>query len=103
MKRQTSTRRMMRHRDAKAASVITAHAIRVSNGEDVEMFSTHPHWRMRVVGSVLESAIDADQLSIVMACRRLIDAHHKGWNRHARARDWNDALDVYDNIVMAES
>ena len=64
------------------------------------MFANHPHWRMRVIGAVLESAVDADQPAVVMSCRRLIDAHHKGWHRHAKQKDWQLVQFVYDEIVQ---
>lgn len=45
--------------------------------------------RMEIVWRVLERAIDAEDMDVIEACRRLIIANRLGWRRYTTATDWN--------------
>lgn len=44
--------------------------------------------RMHLVWAVLERAQDAQDASVIAACRRLIVANRKGWRTYASPDDW---------------
>ena len=48
--------------------------------------------RMQIVWEVLPAAKDADDVAVIGACRRLINADRIGWRKHANAADYRLVL-----------
>lgn len=48
--------------------------------------------RMQIVWQVLEAAKDAGDDLVIAACRRLINADHIGWRKHANPADYRLVL-----------
>lgn len=60
---------------------------------------------MDIVWRVLARAIDAEDFTVIEACRRLVVANRLGWRRYTNASDWNivlafdDTADIEDEIA----
>jgi hypothetical protein len=52
---------------------------------------------MQIVWDVLPRAIDAEDWTVIEACRRLIVANRLGWRRYTNATDWNIVLSFYES------
>jgi hypothetical protein len=53
---------------------------------------------MRIVWAVLESAKDVGHEPTIAACRRLIRANSRGWQRHHDPKDWEHVLEIYEEL-----
>jgi len=52
--------------------------------------------RMEIIWRVLPRAIDAEDWTVIEACRRLIVANRLGWRRYTNAADWNLVMSFDD-------
>lgn len=53
--------------------------------------------RMDIIWRVLPRAIDAEDWTVIEACRRLIVANRLGWRRYTNAADWNLVM-AFDDL-----
>jgi hypothetical protein len=51
---------------------------------------------MQIVWEVLEAAKDANDTSVIEACRRIITAHRIGWRKHGDPADFALVLAFYE-------
>lgn len=54
--------------------------------------------RMEIIWRVLPRAIDAEDMDVIEACRRLIVANRLGWRRYTNAADWNLVM-AFDDLA----